>query len=58
MPPSSFLSSPDSSSSSPVSSISSVSLSDDEGEGTAAAPCTAVTFTVCHSDKGELEEVV
>ena len=30
---------------------------DGDGKGT-AAPCTAVTFTVCYSDKGELEVVI
>src|SRR5918994_7718967 len=56
---SSVLSSPDSSSSSLLassgpSSISSALFKDNDDKGTAAAPVTPVTFTVCHSDNGEL----
>jgi len=54
-PVSPLLSSSDSSSSSLA---SSVLLGDGDGEGGTAAPCTAVTFAVCHSDKGELDEEV
>ena len=35
----------------------SVSPDNGKGNGTEGAPATPVTFTVCYSDKGELEEV-